>query len=180
MPKNKVQFQQGLSLTQFLTQYGSEELCRSALFRMRWPQGFQCPECGHGGYCEILSRKLYQCNHCHSQTSLISGSIFASTKLPLKTWFLGIYFVTQSKDGISSLNLARTLGISATASLRMKHKLQQVMKERDDMNSLNGLILIDDAYWGGKKRDGKRGRGATGKMPFVAALSITPDGLPYH
>jgi transposase-like protein len=148
------------------------------LFRLRWPQGFHCPECGHPGFCEINSRKVYQCNSCHAQTSLIQGTLYASTKLPLRTWFLGIYLVSQSKDGISSLNLARVLGISANAALRMKHKLQQAMKEKDDDHPLDGLVLLDDAYWGGKKRDGRRGRGATGKMPFVAALSITSDGHP--
>jgi len=178
MGKNKIQFQQGLSLTQFLSQYGSEEQCRTALYKMRWPNGFVCPSCGCKQYCEISSRKVFQCNRCHSQSSLTSETIFADTKLPLKTWFLGIYFITQSKDGISSLNLARTLGISANAALRMKHKLQQVMKERDDCQPLHGLLLIDDAYWGGKKRDGKRGRGASGKMPFVAALTINSAGHP--
>jgi hypothetical protein len=89
----------------------------------------------------------------------------------MKIRFLGIYLITQAKDGISSLNMARTLGISSHAALRMKHKLQQAMKERDDSLPLDGLVLMDDAYWGGKKRDGKRGRGASGKMPFVVALS---------
>jgi transposase-like protein len=178
MAKNKIQFQAGMSLAQFLSQYGTEDQCRLALLRMRWPQGFRCPECGDSGYCEIKSRKVFQCNSCHAQTSLIQGTLYASTKLPLQTWFLGIYFVTQSKDGISSLNLARVLGISANAALRMKHKLQQAMKERDDYYPLAGLVLLDDAYWGGKKRDGRRGRGATGKMPFIAALSITSEGHP--
>lgn len=178
MAKNKVQFQPGMSLSQFLSIYGSEEQCRTALFKMRWPRGFECPKCGHTGYCEIQSRRVYQCHRCHSQTSLVRGTIFAATKLPLRIWFLGIYLITQAKDGISSLNMARTMGVSANAALRMKHKLQQVMKERDDSQPLYGLLLMDDAYWGGKKRDGKRGRGASGKMPFVAALSITSNGQP--
>lgn len=178
MAKNKIQFQKGLSLSDFLSQYGSEEQCRASLFRFRWPNGFHCPECGYSGYCEISSRKVYQCHRCHAQTSLINNTIFAATKLPLKTWFLGIYFITQSKEGISSLKLSRTLGISANAALRMKHKLQQTMKERDDGKPLHDLVLMDDAYWGGKKRDGKRGRGATGKMPFLAALEISSEGHP--
>jgi len=144
------------------------------------PGGFKCPKCGHLRYCEIPDRKVYQCYKCHAQTSLIQGTIFAGTKLPLKHWLIGIYLVTQAKDGISSLNLARTVGISANAALRMKHKLQQVMKNRDDCKALNGLLLIDDAYWGGKKRDGKRGRGATGKMPLVAALSLSAEGHPLY
>lgn len=180
MAKNKIQFQRGLSLPQFISQYGTDQQCYETLFHMRWPHGYQCPKCGHPGYCEIQSRKVYQCHKCHTQTSLISGTIFASTKLALKTWFLGIYLVTQSKDGISSLNLARTLGISANAALRMKHKLQQAMKDRDDNKPLVGIVLMDDAYWGGKKKDGKRGRGATGKMPFIAALEVSPEGHPLY
>jgi len=62
----------------------------------------------------------------------------------------------------------------------MKHKLQQVMKNRDNCKALNGLLLIDDAFWGGKKRDGKRGRGATGKMLFVALLALSPEGHPLY
>ncbi len=172
MAKNKIQFQRGMSLYHLLSQYGTEQQCHATLFRMRWPNGFKCPHCGHSKYCEIRCRKVYQCNRCHAQTSVINDTIFAATKLPLRIWFLGVYLITQSKDGISSLNLARTLGISANAALRMKHKLQQAMKERDDSKPLNGVILMDDAYWGGRKRDGKRGRGASGKMPFVAS-----DGL---
>ncbi len=132
MAKNKIQFQKGLSLPRFLSQYGTEKQCRKALFKMRWPQGYRCPKCGHTGYCEICDRKVYQCHKCHFQASLIQGTIFAATKLPFTAWLLGIYLVTQSKDGISSLHLARTVGISANAALRMKHKLQQVMKDRDE------------------------------------------------
>ena len=86
--------------------------------------------------------------------------------------------MTQSKDGISSLNLARSIGVSANTALSIKHKIQQTMKERDDSQRLAKLILIDDAYWGGKKQDGIRGRGATGKTPFVASVSLTSKGRP--
>lgn len=180
MAKNEIQFQKGLSLTEFLSRFGTEQHCQEALFRMRWPQEFQCPKCGHSGYCEIQHRKVHQCHKCHAQTSLIQGTIFACTKLPLKIWLTSIYLITQAKDGISSLNLARTVGISANAALRMKHKLQQVMKNCDDCKALKGLLLIDEAYWDGKKRDGKRDRSATGKMPFVATLSFSAEGHPLY
>lgn len=131
---------------------------------------------GHRGYFEILTRnKLYQCHHL---TSSISNTIFADTKLPLTIWFLTIYLFTQSKYGMSSLSKSRTLGISASAAFRMKHTLQQAMKQRADSQPLHGILLLDDAYCGGKKRDGKRGRWASDKMPFVAALTITSKGHP--
>ena len=178
MAKNQVQFQKGLSLTEFLSQYGTEKQCRGALFEWRWPEGFVCPNCGHTGYCEIAGRGLYQCHRCHHQTSVTSGTIFEHTKLPLTTWFLGMYLLTQPKNGTSVLELKRQLGIGYNAAWRMKHKLLQVMKERDDGKPLSGIIQLDDAYWGGEHHGGKRGRGAPGKTPFVAAVQTNEDGHP--
>lgn len=178
MAKNQVQFQKGLSLRQFLSEYGTEEQCHDALYRWRWPNGFVCPECGHTKCCDITSRQLYQCSRCHHQTSVISGTIFESTKLPLTTWFLGMYLLTQTKNGVSALELRRQLGITYNAAWRMKHKLMQVMKERDDHQPLAGIIQLDDAYWGGERRGGKRGRGAPGKSAFVAAVATNEEGHP--
>ena len=112
MKKNAIQFQHGESLLSIMRRFGSEDQCRAALFTIRWPQGFRCPECGSTEHCCLKHRQLYQCNRCHHQTSLLVGTLFEATKLPLKTWMLGIYLVSQSKDGVSTLNLARHLGIS--------------------------------------------------------------------
>jgi hypothetical protein len=178
MAKNKVQFQKGLSLIEFLSHYGTDKQCRNVLFCFRWPKGFRCPNCGNERYCEIRKRKLFQCNKCHTQTSVTAGTIFAATKIPLTIWFLGIYFITQSKVSVSALSLSRILGVSANTALLMKHKIQQVMKLRDDGKPLTLFVQLDDSYWGGKKRDGIRGRGATGKIPFVAAVSTNEEGHP--
>ena len=122
-------------------------------------------------------RKLQQCNRCHYQMSITTRTIFASTKLPLKTWFLGLYFMTQSKKGVSALSLKRNLGISYPAAWRMKQKIMQVMMEREDGKQLSGFIEIDDAYLGGE-RAGTPGRGAQNKTPFVAAVQTTSSGQP--
>jgi transposase-like protein/ribosomal protein L37AE/L43A len=180
MPKNKIQFQKGLSLHRFQELYGTEIQCREKLFRAKWPGGYRCPQCGHDRYYQLTTRALYQCCQCRHQSSLASGTIFAASKLPLTIWFLAIFLITQSKEGMSTLNLRRFLGISDNAALRMKHKLQLVMKNADDAMPLNGLVMIDDVYWGGKKQGCKRGRGAAGKTPFVAALSRNEEGHPIH
>jgi transposase-like protein len=140
MAKNKVQFQKGLSIHEFMSQFGTEEQCRKRLFDMRWPTGYHCDQCGSDQYCELTARQLFQCNHCHYQGSLTSGTLFSASKLPLKVWFLAIYLMTQEKNGISALELSRQLGISYNASWRMKHKLMQAMKERDDETPLEGCI----------------------------------------
>ena len=178
MAKNKIQFQQGYSLFELFQNYGTEEQCHQALFKWRWPNGFECPECGSQNYCVIKTRRLYQCHRCHHQTSVISGTIFEHTKLPLTKWFLAIHLITQAKTGLSALSLKRQIGVSYNTAWQMKQKIMQVMKERDDRKPLSGMIQLDDAYWGGERRGGKRGRGSTNKVPFVAAVSINEEGHP--
>lgn len=178
MARNKVQFQKGMSLKVFLESYGTEDQCSNALYKWRWPKGFQCPQCGHDKCCQIALRNMQQCNRCHHQTSLIAGTIFQSTKLPLAIWFQAIYFITQEKKGISAMELHRLLGISYNAAWRVKQKLMQVMMERDHNKPLSGFIELDDAYLGGERTGCKPGRGAAGKTPFVAAVETTAEGCP--
>lgn len=177
MARNKVQFQKGISLPEFIKNYGTEKQCFEALCAWRWPEGFRCPQCGHTQCCQLSQRKLRQCNRCHRQTSVTAGTIFAASKLPLTTWFLAMYLMTQDKKGISAMELRRHLGISYNATWRLKQKLMQVMFERDQQYKLSGFIELDDAYLGGE-RCGKPGRGAEGKTPFVAAVETTQEGQP--
>ena len=99
----------------------------------------------------------YQCTSCRRQTSLIAGTIFASTKVPLRTWFRAMYHLTQSKGGISSLELGRRLGVTQNTAWKLKHKLMQVMMERDAGKRLTGRVEIDDTYLGGERSGDKRG-----------------------
>lgn len=179
MAKNPVQFQKGLSLAAFLKDFGTEEACAEALFRWRWPHGFVCPACGHtDGFVQLRTRKLLQCKHCRHQASLTAGTIFGHSKLPLTTWFLAMYLLTQQKNGISALELKRHLGVSYTTAWNVKHKLLQVMMERDAGTKLLGIIQLDDVYWGGERRGEKPGRGSPNKVPFVAAVATDHDGHP--
>jgi transposase-like protein len=178
MSKNKVQFQKGYSLTDFIKDYGTEEQCSQALFKWRWPDGFRCPDCGSDRYTVIKTRNLYQCSKCHHQTSVISGTIFEQTKLPLTTWFMAIHLITQAKTGLSALALMRQIGVSYNTAWSMKQKIMQVMKERDDSKPIGGIIQLDDVYWGGERSGGKRGRGSENKTPFVAAVALDDNGHP--
>ena len=172
MKKNPIQFQKGFSLMDFLKRYGTEAQCAEALFQARWPSGFQCPRCGGGRYSVVKTRHLYQCTTCHHQTSLTSGTLFEHTKLPLTVWFLAIHLLTQAKTAVSALALMRQIGVSYNTAWSIKHKIMQAMKERDDRKPLTGIIQLDDVYWGGEHRGGKRGRGSENKTPFVAAVAL--------
>jgi transposase-like protein len=101
----------GLSETEFRERFGTEEACRKALYDMRWREGLTCPACGGRSFCQLRTRKLFQCNRCKRQVRLTAGTVFQDTKLPLVTWFAAIYHLTQSKGGISSIELGRRLGV---------------------------------------------------------------------
>ena len=176
MARNKVQFQKGLSEAEFARLYGTEVKCRAVLFAWRWPEGFVCPACGAMRHCMVKQegRDLHQCHACRTQTSLTAGTIFASTKLPLTVWFRAMYLITQSKQGISRLELKRRLGVSYNTAWKVHHKLAQVMMDRDRLKLLDGRVEMDDAYLGGERNGGKRGRGSPGKTPIVVAVETTP------
>ena len=167
----------GLSEAQFREAYGTEERCRAVVEKLRWPKGFVCPRCGG---CEgkwLSTRPKLQCRACRHQVSLTAGTIFHATKLPLTTWFLAMWLIATAKNGISSVELGRRLGIKQTHAWSLKQKIMAVMAGREDSKRLDGRVEMDDVYLGGH-RPGKRGRGAAGKQPFVAAVSTTDDRRP--
>jgi hypothetical protein len=180
MAMNRVQFQYGMSLPSFLQAFGTEAQCARAVALMRWPAGFTCPACAGREHCIVSGRThpLYQCSACRHQTSLIAGSLFQSTKLPLRIWFLAIYLVSQAKTGLSSLALRRQLGVSYPTAWLVHHKLMNAMAVREQAHQLRGLVQLDDAYLGGERAGGKPGRGSENKVSFVAAVSLSNQGHP--
>ena len=115
---------------------------RAVVIASRWPRGFECPACGGRQYSLVTTRNLYQCAKCRRQTSPIAGTIFASTHLPLQLLFRAIYHLTQTKQGISSIELGRRLGVTQTTAWKIKHKLKQVMLERDATKRLTGRPAV--------------------------------------
>ena len=83
-----------------------------------------------------------------------------------------------AKNGISSVELGRRLGVKQPTAWAVKHKIMAVMARREGETALTGRVEMDDAYLGGVRSGGKRGRGAAGKTPFVAAVSTSPEGRP--
>lgn len=177
---NRIQFQAGLSLNDFLKDYGTEAQCQRALENARWPQGFVCPACSSGSFCRVMHGrvKTFQCNRCHKQVTLTGGSIFHSTKLPLTLWFQAMFFLSQTKTNISTLELMRLIGVSYRTAWRMKHKLMQVMCERERSRQLTDRVELDDSYLGGERSGGKVGRGSENKVPFIAAVETNAQGHP--
>ena len=167
----------GLSEAQFRAAYGTEAQCRAVVEKLRWPAGFVCPLCGGCEGTQLSTRPKIQCRSCRHQVSLTAGTVFHATKLPLTSWFAAFWLIATAKNGISSVELGRRLGIKQTNAWALKQKIMAVMAGREDRKRLDGRVEMDDAYLGGH-RPGKRGRGAAGKQPFVAAVSTGDDRRP--
>ncbi len=179
MAINQVQFQKGLSMAEFIERYATEAKCHAALVVARWPRGFACPCCGDERHSMFVreERQYWQCHRCRHQTTVTAGTIFEATKLPLTRWFIAMHLMTQAKNNVSALELKRHLGVRYKTAWLMKHKLLQVMAEREDRRMLDGRVEVDDAYLGGE-RPGRRGRGSENKVSFVVAVQTADDGRP--
>jgi hypothetical protein len=182
MSSHKIQFQQGMSIPEFLSRFGTEAQCAEAIQRARWPEGFRCPKCSSAQHYLVTqgSRKLYQCGGCRHQTSLTAGTLMEHTKLPLRIWFLAIHLISQAKTGISALALKRDLGVSYPTAWLLHHKINNAMSGQETARLLEGAVQLDDAYLGGEHSGGKVGRGSQNKSPFVAAVSVNDAGQPVH
>jgi transposase-like protein len=181
MPQNKIQFQHGMSLSELINRYGTEEKCEAALQKARWPTGFVCPACGQREHSRFLAdgHWYWQCSHCRTQTTVRSGTLFHASRLSLTQWFQAIYLVTQNKNNLSTLSLKRHLGVAYSTAWRVKHKLLEAMRQRESRRLLRGVVFADDAVLGGEQA-GKPGRGSENKAPFMAAVELDDNGFPQY
>lgn len=142
-PKDAIEFQKA---------FATDEQCQAALMRMRWPNGFRCPNCGHDDGYQLSSRQLIQCAVCRHQTSVTAGTIFHRTHLPLTCWFRIIYEVANDKGGSSATRLAAQLHRPYKTVWHVLQKIRYAMGRRDDNISLAGLIEMDEAKLGPEAR----------------------------
>lgn len=180
MTMNAVQYQHGLPMLDFFNEYGTVGQCEVLVRSWRWPSGFVCPRCAETDHSEFrrCARLYFQCAGCRYQCSLVVGTIFESSKLALPKWFVAMHLISQAKNGVSALELKRHLGVSYPTAWLMKHKIMEVMRQREDGRQLSGRVEIDDAYLGGEHHGGKPGRGSPNKVAFVAAVQTTEAGAP--
>lgn len=156
-------------LRSFLARFGTDEQCRAYLVQARWPDGFRCGGCGHGGAYSHRKRLIEECRACGKQHSILAGTIFEQTKTGLAKWFLAIYLVTASKGGISAMELQRQMGFgSYQTAWSWLHKIRCAMV-RPGREPLQGRVEADETFVGARK-SGPPGRGAAGKSLVAGAV----------
>ncbi|MDR3348976.1 MAG: IS1595 family transposase [Acidaminococcales bacterium] len=166
-----------MTLLEFMERFGTEDACREYIYQKRWPDGFVCPKCGHTKHFNIKSRNKYQCKACAHQTTATAGTIMDKTRTPLTKWFVAMYLVAEGKRGFSAMALKKKIGVSYLTAWTMLKKIRAAMADRDSKCTLDGVVEMDEGFFGGSAEGGKRGRG-TEKTAVLVSLSLTEWGKP--
>jgi ISXO2-like transposase domain/Transposase zinc-ribbon domain len=159
-----------LTLPEFIKRFSTEEACLQAIFDAKWPRGFVCPHCQHNDGYRLSKRRSIECSCCGKQTSILSGTMFERTHVPLVNWFLIIYFVAQDKGGSSALKLSNQLGMRNATVHELLKKLRFAMSERDGNLTLAGFIEMDEAFFGGRNKSKKPGKSPSDGKVHVLVL----------
>ena len=155
---------------QLMDEFGTDDKCREVLEKLRWSNGVHCPRCASGKVSGIKGRNQYDCDACRYQFSVLSGTIFHDTHLPLKKWFVAIYLIVESKKGISANQMKRTLDVSYKTAWYLCHRIRTAMTEATP-RKLSGTVEVDETFIGGKQRNvGRVGRGIGSNKTIVAGI----------
>jgi len=156
------------TIKDFDKQFPTEDSCLDFLKENRFPNGIYCPKCQKiTTHYRIANRKVYSCEFCGSHVSPTASTIFHKSDTPLRSWFHAIFLMSNTKTGISAKQLQRELGVTYKTAWRIFDQVRKLMAE--DVNPLVGKVEVDETYIGGK-RQGKRGRGASGKSVVMGMV----------
>ena len=140
--------------------FSDADRCHAYMVQMRWPDGnVTCPTCGASNPLYLKNQRRFQCRTKHPlrQFSVKVGTIFEDSPIPLKSWLLAVWQITNCKNGISSYELARAIDVTQKTAWFMNHRIRLAM-QGEDGGTLGGEVEVDETYIGGKARKMNRGR----------------------
>lgn len=176
-----------MNIKEFRAQFSTEDACLTYLVEQRWPEGVTCPRCDSKAKIYKLAKPFrWVCKSCAKngyRFSPIVGTIFENTNRPLTEWFQVIFYMCQSKKGVSALQIQRMMGFgSYETAWYMCHRVRAAMQNTEFMK-LTGTVEVDETYIGGRSRNRhgggvggglakhKGGRGTAGKVAVIGAIS---------
>lgn len=168
------------TLIEAIRYFSDLDTCNEFVANLRWPNGPVCPRCGSVEHSYISTRRLWKCKACKKQYSVKLGTIFEDSPLGLDKWLPAVWLIANSKNGISSHELARALGVTQKSAWFMLHRIRLAMQTKSFLR-LSGEVEVDETYIGGKarnmhKKDRERKITGTGSVNKTAVLGMIERG----
>ena len=163
-----------MNLMKLMDNFHSDERCREVLEQLRWPNGVGCIRCGSKHIRNIRSRNQYSCGSCEHRFSVTAGTMLHNSHLPLRKWFVAVYLMTESKKGVSALQLKRTLNVAYKTAWYLCHRVRAAMEDAYPI-PIKGFIEIDETFVGGKVHG--KGRGYKGNKAIVVGAVQRGDRI---
>jgi transposase-like protein len=149
---------QRYSIKTFHEEFPNDEACLDWLRDRLYPNGIYCPKCERvTKHHPVMSRKSYSCQHCGHHVHPTAGTIFHKSSTPLTTWFHAIYLMSQTRCGISAMELMRQTGVTYKTAWRMLNRIREMLMPQDE-TPLSGEVEMDETWVGGKLRESERRR----------------------
>ncbi|HZG47849.1 MAG TPA: IS1595 family transposase [Allosphingosinicella sp.] len=175
------------SVREFFARFPDEQACLDHIMSVRFGgTKIDCKSCGAVGaeYHKLAKRRVYACPHCLFQIAPTAGTILHDTRTPLVSWFYAMYLFCTTRHGVSGKELQRQLGVTYKTAYRIGMQIRKLTAQTANFDALlTGHVELDEAYVGGRRSGGKRGRGAPGKTIVMGlverggrmAAEIIPD-----
>src|SRR5882757_8268130 len=173
------------TLQQAIIHFSKPENCIQFMVERRWPNGVTCPTCGSDAVRFLETRNLWECKskHARKQFSAKVGTIFEDSALPLDKWLIAIWMIANCKNGISSYEVARALGVTQKSAWFMLHRIRLAMQNRSfvKMGGGGSEVEVDETFVGGAARfmhadKRKRRITETGTKDKVAIMGMLERG----
>lgn len=160
------------SVRQFFERFPDDDACLEHIMQVRFGgTTMDCPSCGaEGEFHKLTKRRVYACPHCLFQIAPTANTILHDTRTPLVSWFYAMYLFCTTRHGVSGKELQRQLGVTYKTAWRIGQQIRKLTMVADFDALLSGHVELDEAYVGGRRSGGKRGRGAPGKTIVMGLI----------
>ena len=159
--------------------FNTDDKCREALTKLRWPNGVECPRCHSKRISWIQANKQFDCAECEYHFSVTAGTVFNDSHLPLTTWFTAVLLLVEARKGMSANQIKRTIGVSYKTAWYLCHRIRAAMGQAE-RTMLSGVVEMDETYIGGGKRGMGRGPHGKDKQIVVAIRERGRDVRFFH
>jgi transposase-like protein len=140
------------TLQEAMRYFSDRDTCLEFIVSLRWPNGPVCPRCASKEYRFIKTRSLWECKGCKKQYSVKVGTIFEDSAVKLDKWLCAIWIIVNAKNGVSSYEIGRSLGVTQKTAWFMMHRIRLALQNQS-FEKLSGHVEADETYIGGKARN---------------------------